>query len=350
MPFARGQTLPSESTTDTTRFICLTPCRDESWVIGTHLQAASQWADSIVVGDQKSTDGTREIVRQFDKALLADNAADGYDEGERHRVVFDSARKLYHGEKKILLAIDSDELLSANWRTSPEWDAIKKLPPGSGIYAKWVNVNPDFRTWFPLGGHFIIGVVDDGKISHSPGQFHVPRLQQDPTKPKLFLDDIRLIHLQYTDPQRSASKNNAYQLQEWLVNPRRPVRLFRRFNATLTVRPGTAQNIRPQWIDGFGVEGVDWKAIRIDKSYRWDRLVVEAILKQGEAFFRRLDIWDTDWNAIADFHGIDRHRHEISDPRSWLEKRIHRFLRTTQPAMGNPGVRTIQLLLRCMGW
>jgi hypothetical protein len=68
------------------KLICLTPCRNEAWVIDIHLKAASLWADHIIVGDQMSDDGTREIVARYAKAILVDNHAQGYDEGERHRV------------------------------------------------------------------------------------------------------------------------------------------------------------------------------------------------------------------------------------------------------------------------
>jgi hypothetical protein len=88
------------------RFICLTPARNEGWVIGNHLKAASAWADAIVVGDQMSDDDTREIVQAHGpKAMLVDNSCEGYDEGERHRVVFETARKLFPGERKVLLAM-----------------------------------------------------------------------------------------------------------------------------------------------------------------------------------------------------------------------------------------------------
>ena len=334
-----------------TRFVCLTPCRNEGWVIANHLKAASTWADAIVVGDQMSDDDTREIVRaRAPKAILADNTAKGYDEGERHRVVFEQARKLFPGEKKILLAIDADEMISANWRESPEWEKIKALPPGSGIYAKWVNINPDLKTWFPLGEHFIIGIVDDGKLSYSPGQFHVPRLVQDPSKPKLFLEDIRLLHFQFVDADRTESKRRAYHVQEWAVNPHRPIRLFRRLNPLRCIRPSDVKPLDPRWTEGFAKDGIDWRAVRKDGIYRWDQLVVEAIVEKGPPFFSRLDIWDADWQRVGATQGIAAAASGIRDPRSCMEKAVHRFLRASQPFMEALPVRCVQWVLRPLGW
>lgn len=332
------------------RLICLTPCRNEAWVIGTHLSGASQWADRIVLGDQNSTDDTRAVAAAFPKCDVVTNSAEGYDEGERHRVVFEAARRLFPGEKRILLAIDSDEILSANWATSPEWERIKQLPPGAAIYAEWANVNPDFATWFPLGGPFIIGVVDDGRISHSPGQFHVPRLLCDPHAPAFTLREIRLLHLQYTDAERSQSKNRAYQVQEWLVNPTRPIRLFRRFNSTLKVRRRDIQALRPEWTRDFNRQGVRWDDIRKDGLYRWDKLVAEALVEKGPAFFRRLDIWDVEWAAVAARHGVPTRGRDLRDPRTAFDKAVHWFLRRTQPLMAHPAVRLVQWLLRLFKW
>lgn len=331
------------------RFVCLTPCRNEGWVVGNHLNAASAWADAIVVGDQMSDDDTREIVRAHaPKTLLVDNTAKGYDEGERHRVVFEAARRLYPDEKKVLLAIDADEMLSANWRKSPEWEQIKALPPGSGIYAEWVNINPDLQTWFPLGGHFIIGIVDDGKLAHSPGQFHVPRLVQDPEKPKFYLKDIKLLHLQYVDEERTESKRRAYHVQEWLVSPTQPILLFRRLNPLRRIRRRDIQPLESDWTEGFIQDGVDWRRFRKDGVYRWDGIVARAIAAKGARYFRRLDIWDTDWNAIASAHGLEFR--PPKDPRNFMDKAIHRFLRKTQPDMGSWLVRFVQWPLRLRGW
>jgi len=333
------------------RFVCLTPCRNEGWVIGNHLKAASAWADAIIVGDQMSDDDTREIVKAHSsKAILVDNKAKGYDEGERHRVVFEAARKLFPGERKVLLAIDADEMLSANWRKSPEWEKIESLPPGSGIYAKWVNINPDFQTWFPLGEHFIIGIVDDGKLEHSPGQFHVPRLIQDPTKPKLLLEDIRLLHFQYVDADRTESKRRAYHVQEWVVNPSRPIRLFRRLNPLRCIRPGEVKPLDPQWTEDFTKEGCDWRSARKDGVYRWDRIVLEAIALKGPEFFSKLDIWDADWLTLATVHGLKGRAQNIRDPRRFLERLVHQFLRKTQPSMKAMPIRIVQWMLRPFGW
>lgn len=317
----------------------------------THLEGACRWADVVILGDQRSTDSTRAIAREFgDQVRVVDNPGVVYDEGERQRVVFEEARKLFPGEPRILMAIDADEILSANYRNSQEWREIQGLPPGSGIYAEWVNLDPGFKTWFPFGGAILIGVVDDGKIAYSAGKYHVPRLIQSPSAPRFYCKEIRLVHYQYTDAARSQSKNRSYQVQEWIDSPTRPIRLFRRFNAALATAESSHRPIRDEWVKGFADEGVRWDRIEVDGVYRWDREVLEAIVKHGPRFFRRLDIWDVNWGQIAELHGVPISEILVRDPRSRWEKRVHSWLRKTQPQMGVSRVRLIQWALRLQGW
>jgi len=317
-------------------------------VIDIHLKAASQWANHIIVADQLSDDGTRETVRRYPKACLVDNNGKGSNTGERYRIVLEAARAI--PGRKILLAIDSDELLSANWVDGEEWEKLLSLPEGTAIYGRWANILPDFKSWFAMGEAFVIGYVDDGQISHCPGRSHVPRFAIPPGAPKFVLRDIRVLHLQYTDQARSASKNRAYQVQEWVAAPERPVRLFRRFNPIPGIAPRHVHPVLAEWVDGFARQGIDWRAIHIDGAYRWDPLVLDELMSRGASFFRKLDIWDVEWQKIANQYGINTTGHDLRDPRSTFEHAVHAFLRRTQTVKGSPIIRMTQQLLRLWGW
>ena len=54
-------------------FVVLTPVRNEAWILRAFLEATSLWADHIIIADQMSTDGSREIARSFPKVTLIDN-------------------------------------------------------------------------------------------------------------------------------------------------------------------------------------------------------------------------------------------------------------------------------------
>jgi glycosyltransferase involved in cell wall biosynthesis len=45
--------------------ICLTPVKNEAWLLDRFLQATSLWADFIIIADQMSTDGSQEIAKKI---------------------------------------------------------------------------------------------------------------------------------------------------------------------------------------------------------------------------------------------------------------------------------------------
>src|SRR5437667_3161139 len=94
--------------------ICLTPVKNEAWILDRFLQCASLWADHIIVADQCSEDESREIVGRHPKVILIENPSPVYDEGARQKLLLEAARRI--PGKRLLIALDADEMLTANWR------------------------------------------------------------------------------------------------------------------------------------------------------------------------------------------------------------------------------------------
>ena len=51
-------------------FIAMTPVRNEAWVLHAFLKTTSTWADFIIIADQMSTDGSRDIYKQYEKVSV----------------------------------------------------------------------------------------------------------------------------------------------------------------------------------------------------------------------------------------------------------------------------------------
>ncbi|MFZ0503142.1 MAG: glycosyltransferase family 2 protein, partial [Chthoniobacterales bacterium] len=58
--------------------ICLTPIKDEAWILERFLKCASTWADHIIIADQQSKDGSKEIARRFPKVTLIENNSESF--------------------------------------------------------------------------------------------------------------------------------------------------------------------------------------------------------------------------------------------------------------------------------
>ena len=117
---------------DSPKIIVVTIVRDEAWTLDRFLQTCSQFADHILVDDDSTgLDRSRAIYTLYPKVTMFDGA--GIHFQERRKRVFAEARKI-PASKRIIIALDSDELLSANLLTSPEWRTVLLSPPGTCIF------------------------------------------------------------------------------------------------------------------------------------------------------------------------------------------------------------------------
>jgi len=74
--------------------ICLTPIKNESWILDRFIQCASLWADHIIIADQQSTDESRVIAGRYSKVTLIENSSATYSEKERQQLLLEAARKI----------------------------------------------------------------------------------------------------------------------------------------------------------------------------------------------------------------------------------------------------------------
>lgn len=327
--------------------ICLTPTRNESWIIQPFVAAARQWADHVIVADQGSTDGTFQQLQTMERVKPVINDSPKYDEGYRQKLLLRHARE-FDG-KRILLGLDADEALSANFATSAEWAKLSEAAPGSVIRLRWVNVLPGFKeAWIPPTPT-PFGFIDDGS-EHQGTTIHSPRTPQPPGAPIIDLHEVVVLHFQYTVWERMARKHRWYQAWELLNHPQKgPLQIFRHYNHMHgSWNKEEIHPLQPEWIEGYDKAGVDFRSLACEPITWWDREMVQMLIDHGPAKFRKLNVWNEDWNAMADRLGV-KHG-DLSDPRNGWEKLAHRLLTKTQSNRGNFGVRLLERWLRIRGW
>ena len=100
------------------KVICMIPTRNNADILERCLKSASLWADFIIVCDQMSLDGTREIAKNFPKVKIIDNPTEEYNESLRQKLLINEARKI-EGQR-LLFAFDADEIFSPNVLNSNE--------------------------------------------------------------------------------------------------------------------------------------------------------------------------------------------------------------------------------------
>lgn len=329
--------------------ICVTPVRNEAWVLEHFLQGAALWADHIIVADQASTDGSRDIARSHPKVTLVDNPAQRYDEGARQRLLLDAARRI--PGRRLIVALDADELLSCTWRGSAEWSWILAAAPGTAFAFDWVNVLPDGGSaWIPRH-KLVLAFVDDGS-EHRGERIHSSRVPIPDAGRVVSIDEPKVLHFQHTNWKRMQSKQRWYQCWEALEHPsKRPIQIYRQYHRMDGFPREEIHPLQERWLAGYHERGIDMRGSGDDDLYWWDEEVFDWIAEHGPRTFGRLALWDVDWAEIGSRLGRDVAAADVQDPRSLFARLVHRWLAMTQRRNPqSPVTRWTQRLLIPLGW
>lgn len=327
--------------------ICVTPVKNEAWILDRFLACASAWADHIIVADQGSTDGSREIVSRFPKARVVDNPNADYDEGARQRLLLDEARRI--PGRRLIVALDADEALGANAAGDPEWEELLRAPEGTVAWFDWVNVLPGFDDcWIPREP-VPFAFVDDG-APHQGSRIHSTRVPIRERSRRVDLQRAKVLHFQHVAWRRMKGKQRWYQCWEAINNgKKRPIQIYRQYHRADCFPESELQPLDPAWLEGYEARGIAMRDLPDDGDY-WDAEVVAWLEQHGPESFRRLAIWDVDWGEVAERSGRQVPQERLRDPRGPLDRAVHEWLRRTQPRAGSARVRLGQRALFPLGW
>lgn len=269
--------------------ICLTPVKNEEWILEKFLSAASLWADVIIVADQNSTDRSVEIAQSFDKVKLIHNKSVTFNEPERQRLLINESRKI--PGKNIIIALDADEFLSGNFSQSEDWDKIKKLPRGTVIKFKWPFINSKFdQYWAGDDAVMPFGFVDDGS-EHIGKKIHSKRVPFKEESPIYEVNDFVVMHYQFTDWKRMESKHRWYQCYERVQFPEKSdLEIFRTYSHMYRVKSKNMKAVPEEWFDFYLKNGVDIDTVKVSERYYWDAEVDKMLSVHGAALFKNIDL------------------------------------------------------------
>lgn len=324
----------------TPKIICLTPVRNEAWILERFLKSASLWADHIIIADQGSTDGSDEIAKRFEKVTFIDNKSDeDFNEYDMRSPLFKEAEKI--DGPKILISVDADEILTPNFG-SPEWDTIRNAKPGTIISLPIHNLLPDGKYW--SFGEIWCGYVDDG-TPYASGSIHVPRTIMPSGHDVLICQEIQLLHYKFLDWRRMQDRNRWYQCYELINKVNDPISIFRRYHHLESIGDEKIHNVPSWWKEEYAKFGIEITTILHRSENRWDKQIVDYMDKYGAKFFRHLNIWDVNWCEIAEsLHYNNPER--FKDPRKKWEKAVNRYLISTSNKQNKSSVHMMEKLLR----
>lgn len=324
--------------------VCLTPVRNEAWILPKFLAAASLWADVIILADQGSTDGSAQIGLGFPKVTVIANQSADYSEAARQKMLISAARA--HSGRLILVALDADEFLSPELACREWFERLAAAGPGAHARVPFFNLKADLREGWAGYNDFVAAWVDNGR-EHVPDVIHSVRLPVAEGDPVVVPDEGAVVmHWQFTAPSRMCSKHRWYQAWERLNRPHRSaVEIYRQYHHMNGVGRKELRSVPPKWLTWYCERGVDLATTRDDGRYWWDDEVLAWLGKHGAWHFRREAIWSHDWSKSALAAGIPNVE-RFADPRSVPHKLIHTWLNWTQRYHGSLFVRAGDKLVR----
>ncbi|MBV8129432.1 MAG: glycosyltransferase family 2 protein [Planctomycetaceae bacterium] len=284
----------------TTQIVVVTPVKNEAAILKRFLSVTSQFADLIIVADQNSTDGSRAIYPRYPKVVMVENPSVDYDEAGRQLLLLAEVRKRVPG-RRLILALDADEILAADAVTRPGWRTVLDAAPGTVICFEKPDIlsPPDrciryTRPW-PLG------YVDDG-AAHAPQPIHSIRIPTPSGAPRLSVDDVKVMHFALTQPDVQRAKMRLYAVIEAtqgtarLHNRRTGYATNRDYASGHTVGP-----VCPEWIAGWERLGIDMLSFSSRHFYWQDFEVLRYFARHGTQKYWFDDIWDCDWEECREY-------------------------------------------------
>lgn len=328
--------------------IVMTPTRNEAWVIRAFLEGNGLWADYIIIADQMSIDGTREIISEYIdkwkeesgkcKVIMIDNTNPEFNEAERQSMLVEKAREVAAGRDTLLWGLDADEILPANWQETEDGKHILNSVKGDVFWFKWAQLSPDKKhygdsVYYPWLFH------DDGVEPHGNyvRNMHSMRIPYPIEEKQLkYVNDFRVLHCGLLDPMRIAAKNRFYQFVDWEMNKRSPIALSRDY-ATHRIENqinDTGYELEPEAI-AYPFDF--WSLIEIGAEHTWfDDYLYERWTKYPMKQMRKLDVWDEDFLRY----------YQIEDKRRGIDKWVHGYLHKTGKSRRNMIVRAIDKVLK----
>ena len=345
--------------------IVMTPTRNEAWVIRAFMESTTRWADYVIICDQFSTDGTREIVQEYARrgsrqpvsqdsdiqtadrpsehhaaVILIDNPNTEFNEAERQRILIAKAREVAAGRDTLLWGLDADEILAANAFTTDDWQRILHSKPGAVFWFHWAQLTHDKQHYYNNRDPYPWLFHDDGVEPHGNyvREMHSMRIpypldEHDMT----YIKDIRVLHLGPAPLNRVRAKERFYMFVDWQVNHRPPYTMGRSYIGS-NKYPDEQFDLPEEWIyttekDGWSL----WDNVELDEQHCWmDDYIYERLDKFPMSTLAKLPIW------IPEFMDY----YHLQDPRPWYVRMVHRYLSVTQPYKNNICVRAIDKVLR----
>lgn len=325
---------------NTPLLIVMTPVRNEAWVLHAFLKTTSLWADYIIIADQMSTDGSREIYPQYEKVILVDNPREEMHQARTRQLLFEAAKKI-EGDK-ILFALDADEFLSGDFVNTHGWKTIINSEPGDVFSFRWMNLLPDITTYTSFDPYYwAVHINEETFNGEFPDNYiHEWRLPwPNKVNKEFIIEDISFIHLARVNVKRQNNKEIFYQVSTAFKDDKYSgIKLFRHYQTYHPIEENDVLKVPTDAFLYYEKNDLDvLKEIDLnDVGQHYIDCVLRAFDERGIKYFAKLDVWNNDFVKRYNFY----------NPQSLLDKLVMLYLRFTKKWTNTILVKSIDYVLK----
>jgi hypothetical protein len=271
------------------RVICLMPVKNEIDTLPITLEIISSYCDVIIIADQMSDDGSREIYKKFPKVKVIDNPREGHSNQVRWDLL-KTARE-YAG-KNLILCLDADEYIPPTLFN--KFLNEHEFNIGESFRFPWIQLWKSIEYFNNTGAWYRnyqrAAWVDDHKTSYIDGiviNDHVSRVPRDFLKNCERLTNIPIIHLQWVSWEKTQYKQALYRCSELIKKPKDYISINSAYSLSLEQKNVRLSSINKEWIDGIP----SLKTIENFKPSWHKKEIYDLFDKYGILFFEPLQIW-----------------------------------------------------------
>lgn len=278
------------------KIIALLPVKNEAWVLEHTLASLSGFCDVIIVSDQQSSDGSRDICRRFSKVVLLEPETADMEgrlpQKARWRLL-DAARG-YDGNN-VLWSTDADELTPPSVARDFFSRHSDGLSPGLAIACRYYHLWESmarFRDDLSIyGPQFkVVACVDDRHVDFRRSgmpPLDEPRTPFDSSDAVLKAGDIPVLHLQWTIRRRNQLKQAWYRCVDLICSGRPAVRVNEHYARTLPEWYVHTTPVPSAWLAGLTLPDAG-----ADREPSWHEAEIRQWFdERGVEFFEGLEIW-----------------------------------------------------------
>lgn len=263
------------------------PVKNEVDILPVTLSIISEYADIIIIADQMSNDGSRDVYKNFPKVRVIDNNRIGHSNEVRWDLL-KAARE--HGKNNLIICLDADEYIPSD--IFKEFLNKTKLKPGESFRFPWIqlwqskNKYNDKGVWYR--NYQRAAWVDDGETNYD-NKFvindHTSRVPEGFLSNCIRVDTVPVIHLQWFFWEKTQMKQVWYKCCELIKSPES----WKQINDSYSHSLEESKKLKDTPIEW--IKDLDSKIIPQKQSTWHKDEIIKMFEQYGVIFFEKLQIW-----------------------------------------------------------